>query len=93
MRARKVDQNQSEIVSALRGIGVQVFVASSVGEGLPDLICMHRGATTLVEVKNGSKLTGAQVWFNEGAKLAGVKIHIVNNVSEALAIFGARLAA
>ena len=93
MRARKVDNNQSEIVSALRGIGVQVCVTSAAGEGMTDLVCFYRGKTTLVEVKNGSKLTGAQVWFHAAAKAAGVEIPVVNNVSEALAIFGARLAA
>jgi Holliday junction resolvase len=95
--ARKVDANQGEIVSVLEAIGVQVFDLSASGDGVPDLLCAFRGRLALIEVKNldgrGNKLTIPQVRFHEKMRLAAVRIHVVTNPSEALAVFGARLAA
>lgn len=95
--ARKVDANQGEIVTALEGIGVQVVDLSGVGEGLSDLMCAWRGVLHLVEIKNldgrGKKLTIPQVRFHEKMRLAGITVHVVTSVAEALGIFGARLAA
>jgi Holliday junction resolvase len=95
--ARKVDANQGEIVTALEGIGVQVVDLSASGEGVCDLLCGWRGTPYLVEVKNldgrGKKLTIPQIRFHEKMRLAGITVHVVTSVAEALGIFGARLAA
>jgi hypothetical protein len=95
--ARKVDANQGEIVEALEGIGVQVVDLSGMGEGVPDLMCAFRGRLYLVECKNldgrGKKLTIPQVRFHEKMRRAAIPIYIVTNPSEALAVFGARMAA
>jgi Holliday junction resolvase len=97
--ARKVDANHSEIVDALRAAGVRVFDMSATGEGCPDLCCLVRGHTVWVEVKDGNKppsarkLTPAQIRWHEVASSAGVKVHVVENVQQALAVFGARMAA
>lgn len=97
-RAARVDTNQSEIVATLRAIGVTVTDLSGVGDGVPDLVCLWRGQTVWVEVKNGSKppsarkLTVEQVRFHNDARLAGVKVHVVSTVDEALAVFGAMVA-
>jgi hypothetical protein len=59
---------------------------------------MWRGQTYWVEIKNGSKppsarkLTVEQVRFHNDARLAGVKVHVVSTVDEALAVFGAMVA-
>jgi hypothetical protein len=61
--AARVDQNQDQIVSALRAAGAYVWVI-----GLPvDLLVGYKGHTFLVEVKNGPKrrLTPLQVDFFE----------------------------
>jgi hypothetical protein len=55
MRAAKVDDNQTEIVSALRQIGASVQPIHMVGKGVPDLLVGFRGQTLLLEVKDGSK--------------------------------------
>jgi Holliday junction resolvase len=47
----RADSNQSEIVEALRAIGVSVVVLSQVGRGVPDLMVGHRGKNYLLEVK------------------------------------------
>ena len=52
MRAKKVDGNHSEVVTALRDAGIRVFDTSGVGRGYPDLHCSFRGYSALVEVKS-----------------------------------------
>ena len=49
--AKRVDANQTQIVSALRAAGAYVWII-----GLPvDLLVGYKGHTFLVEVKDGSK--------------------------------------
>jgi len=60
-RAARVDANQDQIVSALRGAGAYVWII-----GLPvDLLVGFKGHTFLVEIKTDSKkrLTGLQADF------------------------------
>jgi hypothetical protein len=59
-RAGKVDENQSEIVDALRRAGMSVQPLSSVGSGVPDLLVGFRGVNVLLEVKDGNKALSAQ---------------------------------
>ena len=69
-RAARVDGNQAEIVSALRGAGCSVCVLSAVGEGCPDLLVGYRGYNFLFEVKDPEQpkhrheLTDEQVEFH-----------------------------
>jgi hypothetical protein len=88
-RAAKVDANQSDIVDALRKIGVSVEI---LGKPLDLLIC-HRGETSLMEVKNPEgkdEYTKDQVEFI--ARWPG-KIHVVRSVREALtAVLGEAMA-
>ena len=71
--AARVDQNQDQIVLALRAAGAYVWVI-----GLPvDLLVGYKGHTFLVEVKNGPKrrLTPLQADFFEnwsGSTLARI---------------------
>lgn len=57
MRARgRVDDNQNDIVNALRKAGASVEPAlSRLGCGVPDLIVGIRGVNALFEIKDGSK--------------------------------------
>lgn len=54
-RAAKVDDNQEEIVKALRAVGATVQTLAAVGKGVPDLLVGYQGKTILVEVKDGKK--------------------------------------
>ena len=86
-RAAKVDDNQAEIVKALRKIGCSVQVLSSVGEGCPDLLVGYRGVNYLLEVKDGSKppshrkLTPDQISWH--GRWRG-KVSVVGSVDEAI---------
>ena len=71
--AARVDQNQTQIISALRAAGAYVWII-----GLPvDLLVGYKGHTFLVEVKTTSKkrLTALQADFFEnwsGSTLARI---------------------
>lgn len=59
-RAAKIDENQTEIVAALRKLGASVQILSAVGQGCPDLLCGFRGKNILLEIKDGNKVVSAQ---------------------------------
>jgi len=50
-RDAKVDQNQQEIITALRQIGASVYPLHFAGRGCPDLIVGFRGRNYLIEIK------------------------------------------
>ncbi len=54
-RAAKVDANQEQVVSVLRGYGASVQSLAAVGKGVPDLLVGYRGTNFLLEVKDGKK--------------------------------------
>lgn len=54
-RAARVDENQAEIVEALRKIGAVVTPLHKVGEGVSDLLVSFRQRWFVLEVKNPSK--------------------------------------
>lgn len=91
-RAAKVDANQAEIVAALRAVGATVQPLHSVGKGCPDLAAGYRGATYLIEVKDGAKppserkLTLDQVEWHDGWK---GHVAVAETVKDALRIIGA----
>jgi hypothetical protein len=60
MRAAKVDDNQKEIVKALRTLGCSVQHLHSVGAGCPDLLVGYKGFNILLEVKDGTKSPSQQ---------------------------------
>jgi Holliday junction resolvase len=60
MRAAKVDDNQKEIVKALRTLGCSVQHLHSVGAGCPDLLVGYKGFNILLELKDGNKSPSRQ---------------------------------
>ena len=88
-RAR-VDDNQSEIVDALRKAGIQVRVMSEVGGGFPDLLARHKnGSLVLLEVKDGRKPPSARALTVLEKKFAAAwPVVVVIDVREALAACG-----
>ena len=84
-----MDENQSDIVAALRAIGATVRVISQ-GDGIPDLLVGFRGQTFLLEVKDGKKPPSARKLTPEEQKFfdewRGGSLAIVNTVGEAIAV-------
>ena len=92
-RAARTDATQTDIVSALRQAGAIVHSLAAVGNGMPDLLVLHRGQTILLECKDGRKspskrtLTPDQVRFMQDWQ--GGPIAIVDSVEAALRVLAA----
>jgi Holliday junction resolvase len=86
-RAAKVDDNQLEIVKALRDMGCSVESLAAVGKGVPDLLIGYRSSNYLIEVKDGAKvpskqkLTDDQIEWHESWR--GQKI-VINSIDAAI---------
>lgn len=50
--ACRIDDNHTEIVSALKTAGATVIDTARLGAGFPDLILGFNGRTVLMEIKN-----------------------------------------
>lgn len=51
----RTDDNQRDIVAALRRAGCSVLILSGVGRGCPDIAVGLRGVTYMLEIKDGKK--------------------------------------
>ena len=86
-RCARVDDNQAEIVKALRAIGATVTSTAGVGNGFVDLAVGYRGVNYLLEVKDGSKPPSARKLTPDEAKFHNGwrgKAHVVATVQEAI---------
>lgn len=54
-KRKRVDDNQLEIIKALKKVGCSVADTSGAGEGFPDLVVGKAGKNWLIEVKDGNK--------------------------------------
>ena len=87
MRAAKVDDNQKEIVKALRHMGCSVQHLHAVGAGCPDLLVGYKGFNILLEVKDGNKspsrqnLTTDQIIWHRDWRGA---VEVVNSIDQAI---------
>lgn len=90
-RAARVDDNQREIVEALRRAGCSVWSLAGVGKGFPDLAVGFRGCNLFLEVKDGSKppckrrLTPDEEAFHTSWR---GHVAVVESVEDALRIVG-----
>jgi hypothetical protein len=88
-RAARRDDNEDEVVNALRSRGV--FVKKINDGGTFDLLCYHRGKTVLLEVKDGKKppsarkLSDAEQKFHED--WPGDNLHVVTSAEDAITKF------
>ena len=85
---KRTDNNQKDVVKALRKIGCSVFPAHMVGHGFPDIVVGYRGRNYLLEIKDGTKppsrkkLTTDEKLFHFGWR---GEVAIVYSVDEAIA--------
>jgi len=93
MRRSRADDNQSQIVISLRGIGACVQSLTSVGDGCPDLLVGYHGQLYLLEVKDGKKypsqrkLRDTQVrWHDHWLRTARVTVHVVESFEDCLEV-------
>jgi hypothetical protein len=82
--AARVDQNQVEIVKALRDAGAYVWII-----GLPvDLLVGYNGQTYLVEIKTNSRKTLTRLQQAFFAKWAGNRLERIESPEQALRMIG-----
>lgn len=91
-RFKRVDDNQSEIVTALRAVGASVQSIAAIGKGCPDILVGFRRVNYLFEIKckdcppSKQKLTEDEITWQEG--WCG-QCYIVNSANGALKVIGA----
>lgn len=85
---KRVDQNQKEIVDALRAVGCLILDLTAVGNGCPDLLVARHDTLYLLEIKNpgtkGKLNARQQKWHDEWKG----QVAIASTVDEAFAIVG-----
>lgn len=87
---KRVDQNQREIIAALRQFGATIWDSHECGHGAPDFVCGYAGKTFLFEVKApGGKLTPDEAEFHKAWK--GEPIYIIHSIEDAIIIIMERL--
>jgi hypothetical protein len=86
-RAAKIDQNQPEIVEALRAAGHYVQSTAMMGRGFPDLLAVKKsGLPVLLEVKMpGERLTPDELKWHRA--FPG-PVFVVCSIEEALEVMG-----
>ena len=57
MRAKRVDDNQQEIVKQIRRLGITVLHLHTIGKGCPDLLLGFKNKNFLIELKDSKKTT------------------------------------
>jgi Holliday junction resolvase len=89
MRYAKVDNNQPEIVKALRRCGAVVKHVHTV-KNLFDIIVYYQGKTYCVEIKQDKKkkLTKGEMECKQDIESVGVKYWIIYSIKDALNMIG-----
>jgi hypothetical protein len=79
---KRVDNNQTQIVKALRDMGCTVEHLHAVGKGCPDIIVGFKARNFLLEIKDGDKkvLTPDQVNWH---KLWKGQVNVVTSIDDA----------
>jgi Holliday junction resolvase len=91
-RAARTDENQEQIVKALRAVGASVQSLAAVGHGVPDLLVGYQGKNILIEIKDGNKtpskrkLTDDQVKWHDNWN--GGAVAVVESVDAAWVALG-----
>lgn len=91
-RAARIDDNQNEIVDALRGVGASVAITSMIGSGFPDIVVGYQGRNYLIEIKDGSKPPSKRKLTPDEQEFFDTwrgTVFVVNDINEALEIIGA----
>lgn len=89
MRRAKVDDNQAEVVDAIRRKDGLVLHLHTLGKGAPDILVGYHGRLMMFEIKDGNKppsrrrLTPDEERFH--ALWAGM-VHVVSSPDEALEV-------
>lgn len=90
-RAARVDDNQAEIVAALRVAGCSVTSLASIGKGCPDIVVGRAGVNYLLEIKDGSKVPSKRRLTPDEQSWHGAwrgQVSVVESIADALVAVG-----
>lgn len=93
-RAAKVDDNQAEIVQALRAAGIWCHSTAALGDGFPDLLVWRHG-WHLFELKNGRAIPSKRRLTPREEAFIGCcpgPIHVVLCAEDVFKVLGLTLA-
>jgi len=79
---KRVDNNQTQIVKALRDMGCTVEHLHTVGKGCPDIIVGFKARNFLLEIKDGDKKVLTPDQFNWHRLWKG-QVNVVTNIDDA----------
>jgi hypothetical protein len=79
---KRVDNNQTQIVKALRDMGCTVEHLHAVGKGCPDIIVGFKARNFLLEIKDGDKKVLTPDQFNWHRLWKG-QVNVVTNIDDA----------
>jgi len=88
-RRAKVDENQPEIVAALRAVGAWVLPVHQLKNAF-DVLVGYRGGLFIMEIKNGElppsqrRLTEGEEKCKRDVEKSGNKYNVVENIEEAM---------
>lgn len=89
MRVKRVDDNQGEIVKALRAAGAVVTSIHTVGKGVSDLLVSFRQRWLVIEVKDGNKPPSARKLTPDEAEWIGKQkapVYVVTSPEQAITV-------
>lgn len=85
--AKRIDNNQKQIVNELRSYGFIVKVTSSMGQGFPDILIAKDRVAIGVEIKDLNKreeLTDSEIEMKSWWDKLGMKYIVAENTKEIL---------
>jgi len=92
--AARVDENQTSIVNALRGVKASVQSLSREGMGVPDIMVGYQGKNYLMEIKNPKRTAKRQqpdsVWQQPWHDAWNGQVAVVRTIDEAMQVIGVR---
>lgn len=88
----RTDDNQAEIVQALRQVGASVILTHQLGAGVPDIAVGFRGINYWFEIKDGGKPPSRRMLTSDEETWHSTwrgHVAVVESVEEALMKIGA----
>ena len=83
---RTVDQNQQQIIDALRSIGCTVQDLSQLGRGCPNVLIGYRGRNFLLEIKSGDRVPKLTPREEQWIRQWDGQVGVITSIEDALAI-------
>jgi rhamnose utilization protein RhaD (predicted bifunctional aldolase and dehydrogenase) len=82
--AKRVDENQKQLIHTFIALGASVLNLSRVGQGCPDLLIGYKNKSILVEIKKDSKSTFTEPQIKFMQEWRGGTVSRIDSVDAAI---------